>query len=87
MKDTPSSCSQPGAAGPPECFGDGDKVCPLDEEGIMQPRKGCVPCPYLRACIQRVMVQRGKLRTVEDPGSKVTGFFKRWSELKLKKNR
>ena len=52
MKETPSSCSQLGAAAPSGCFGDGDKVCPLDEEGVMQPQSGCLPCPHLRACVR-----------------------------------
>ncbi|MGO9016857.1 MAG: hypothetical protein ACLQVJ_00750 [Syntrophobacteraceae bacterium] len=87
MKEIPSSCSQSGAADPPKCFGDGDKVCPVDEEGIMQPQRGCLPCSYLKACLQDVMVKRGKLRIVEASScSKVTGFFKRWSDRKLKKN-
>ncbi len=87
MKEIPSSDSQPGAVGPPNCFGDGDKVCPVDEEGIMQPQRGCLPCSYLRACLRNVMVLRGKIRIVEgSTGSKVTGFFKRWSNRKLKKN-
>lgn len=86
MKETLSNYSQPGASGPPECFGDGDKVCPVDEEGIMQPQRGCLPCSYLRGCLQSVMVRRGKLRIVEErPGSKVAGFFKRWSDRKLNK--
>ncbi len=80
--------SGPGACdsvGPPKCFGDGNTVCPVDQEGIMQPRKECVPCPYLRECLRRVMVERGKIEIVEQPVSKVTGFFKRWSDRKLKK--
>ena len=71
--------------GPPKCFGDGQKVCPVDEEGIMQPRKDCLPCVYLKACLQRVMVERGKIEIVEQPVSRVSGFFKRWSDRKLKK--
>jgi hypothetical protein len=31
------------------------------------------------------MVERGKMEIVEQPVSKVTGFFKRWSDRKLKK--
>ncbi len=87
MKEISSSSFQkPGAADAPKCFGDGDKVCPVDEEGIMQPQRGCLPCSYLRACLQSVMVRRGKLRIVEDrPGSSLSGFFKRWSDRKLKK--
>lgn len=84
MKEASSRRTGTGAVGPPECFADGEKVCPVDEEGIMQPRKECVPCPYLRACLQRVMVERGKIELVEQPFSKVTGFFKRWSDRKLK---
>jgi len=80
-----SNCSTAGAAALPECFGDGDKVCPLDETGVMQPCGECLPCFHLRHCIQSVMVQRGKLRIVEDPpASKVTAFLKRWSDRKLK---
>jgi len=86
MKEIPSGSSLENEA-PPSCFGDGDKVCPVDEEGIMQPQRGCLPCSYLRACLQKVMVHRGKIRVVdEQAGSKVGGFFKRWSDLKLKKN-
>jgi hypothetical protein len=52
----------------------------------MQPQRGCLPCSHLRACLQSVMVRRGKLRIVEErPGSKVAGFFKRWSDRKLNK--
>ncbi|MGO9530580.1 MAG: hypothetical protein ACLP3B_05300 [Syntrophobacteraceae bacterium] len=86
MKATPPGCSQPGNAALPECFGDGERVCPIDEEGIMQPQSECVPCPHLRPCLQSVMVKRGKLRIVEAPPcSKVTGFIKRWSDQKLAK--
>ncbi|MCE5333642.1 MAG: hypothetical protein LLG06_03540 [Desulfobacteraceae bacterium] len=76
--------SEADAPGLPDCFADGDKVCPLDEEGIMQPQADCIPCPHLRPCLQLVMHRRGKIRLVEAPPSaKVTGFFKRWSERKL----
>jgi len=88
MKETPSSYSKPGNETLPECFGDGDRVCPVDEEGIMQPQSECVPCLHLRPCLQSVMVLRGKLRIVEAPScSKVTGFIKRWSDQKLAKNK
>lgn len=84
MEDNSSGRSPSEGVGPPKCFGDGEKVCPVDEEGIMQPRKECVPCPYLRACLRRVMVERGKIEVVKQPVSAVTGFFKRWSDRKLK---
>lgn len=84
MKEAPPSFCEPDAAERPGCFGDGDKVCPVDEEGVIQPQSGCVPCAYLRACLQKVMGRRGKIRAVEQsPGSKVTGFLKRWSDRKL----
>jgi hypothetical protein len=86
MKETPPGCPQIGAGALPKCFGDGDKVCPVDEDGIMQPRSECLPCVHLRACVQNVMVKRGKLRIVDSPPcSKVTGFLKRWSDQKLNK--
>ena len=85
MKEQASGRAPTEAVGPPECFADGEKVCPVDEEGIMQPRRECVPCPYLKACLQRVMVARGKIEIAEQPMAKVTGFFKRWSDRKLKK--
>ncbi|MFZ2448278.1 MAG: hypothetical protein WAW37_18115 [Syntrophobacteraceae bacterium] len=67
-----------------ECFGDGERVCPQDENGIMQPRQACVPCPHLRPCLQLVLHRRGKIRLVEEPASKkVTSFLKRWSDQKL----
>ncbi len=84
MIETESSSSKLGAVDRPECFGDGEKVCPVDEEGIAQPRGECLPCAHLRPCLQNVMVRRGKLRIVEEPvSSKVSGFFKRWSDQKL----
>ena len=68
----------------PACFGDGDRVCPEDEDGIMQPQQACIPCPHLRPCLQLVLHRRGKIRLVDKPVStKVTGFFKRWSDRKL----
>ncbi|MHC1728346.1 MAG: hypothetical protein AB9866_20485 [Syntrophobacteraceae bacterium] len=68
----------------PECFGDGERVCPEDENGVMQPQANCLPCVHLRPCMQTVLHRRGKIRLVERPvSSKVTGFFKRWSNQKL----
>jgi hypothetical protein len=71
----------------PECFGDGQRVCPEDEDGIMQPQQACIPCPHLRPCLQLVLHRRGKIRLVDKVdkpvSTKVTGFFKRWSTQKL----
>ena len=59
----------------PECYGNPERVCPKDEEGIMQPQPGCISCGSLKPCLQTAL-QRGGL-------SKVKGFFKRWSDQKL----
>lgn len=76
--------SEKALSGYPECFGDGEKVCPQDGNGINQPQSACLPCPDLRACLQLVMHRRGKIRLVEQTStSKVSGFFKRWSDRKL----
>lgn len=85
MEDNAAGRCRPESVGSPSCFGDGEKVGPVDEEGVMQPRKECVACPCLRACLQRVMVERGKMEPVEQPLSRVTGFFRRWSDRKLRK--
>ncbi len=80
--------SEPASGPRPDCFGDGDLVCPQDEDGIMHPRQECLPCGHLRACLQLALHRRGKLRLVEEPApSKVTGFFKRWSDRKLSKQK
>ena len=76
--------SRTGEPSYPECFGDGEKVCPEDEEGVMQPQLNCLPCPHLRPCVQTALHRRGKIRLVDAPAtSKVAGFFKRWSDNKL----
>ncbi len=78
------SNKSPGPDGRPQCFGDGDLVCPRDENGIMQPRQDCLPCPHLRPCLQLALHRRGTIRLVEEPAStKVSGFLKRWSDRKL----
>ena len=83
-KKEPENSPQAGKTFLPECFGDGEKVCPEDEEGVMQPQHNCLPCPHLRPCVQTVLHRRGKIRLVgEPPSSKVAGFFKRWSDNKL----
>jgi hypothetical protein len=80
----PETCIESESAERPECFGDGERVCPEDEDGVMQPEQACIPCPHLRPCLQLVLHRRGKIRLVDKPVSgKVTGFFKRWSSQKL----
>jgi hypothetical protein len=77
------NCTREEHAPRPECFGNGERVCPEDEDGIMQPQKECLPCSHLRECVQTALVRRGKLRIVEPPSTKVSGFLKRWSDNKL----
>jgi hypothetical protein len=70
----------------PGCFGDPQKVCPVDENGIMQPQTQCVGCGVLRSCLQKALRNRGILPPplMESPVIlKMTGFLKRWSDHKL----
>lgn len=86
MSESNESKHSPEAGTPdlPPCFGDGERVCPRDADGVMQPQKACIPCEHLRPCLQLVLHRRGKIRLVEEPvSSKVTGFFRRWSDQKL----
>lgn len=75
-EDTPQS---------PPCFGDFQKVCPVDEEGLMNPCVECLPCEVLRPCLQEALVRRGLLRysTAAPVVARVSGFIKRWSQRKL----
>jgi len=70
----------------PECFGDMSKVCPRDDDGILQPRVECLPCGFLKSCLQHGLREQGVLPRLfsETPvASKVSGFLKRWSNRKL----
>ena len=70
---------------PPACFGDPERVCPKDDEGLIQPQAGCVSCSFLRNCLQQALRREGML--VDPSGqqlvSKTTNFLKRWSQKKL----
>jgi len=70
----------------PECYGDMSKVCPRDDDGISQPRVECLPCGFLRSCLQHGLREQGVIPRPfsETPVvSKVSGFLKRWSSQKL----
>jgi len=75
-----------GAGDHPECFGDLSKVCPRDDEGIRQPRVECLPCGFLKTCLQHGLIEEGVIprSALESPVvTKVSGFLKRWSDRKL----
>ncbi len=70
----------------PRCFGDPERVCPTDEEGIMQPQPDCISCTSLRSCLQAALRRKGLLAPSvleSKPVTKVRGFLKRWSDQKL----
>jgi hypothetical protein len=70
----------------PECYGNAQHVCPRDEEGVMQPCVECLPCEFLKGCLQLALQKQGLIPTpiLETPVvSRVSRFFKRWSDQKL----
>lgn len=72
--------------GEPECFGDPQKVCPVDESGVMQPQTSCLGCGRLKPCLQEALRKRGVISRplAETPAvSKMTNFLKRWSNQKM----
>jgi hypothetical protein len=77
------SCAGP--AEHPECYGNPERVCPKDEDGIMQPQPGCISCQSLKPCLQTALQKGGLLApsAAAPVVSKVKGFFKRWSDQKL----
>jgi hypothetical protein len=70
----------------PSCYGDPAQVCPKDDEGVIQPQRACMPCVFLKECLQQALYVAGM---IVKPGSetrvvsKATGFLKRWSDKKL----
>ncbi len=70
---------------PPSCFGSPAKVCPRDADGVVQPQVSCLSCQHLKLCLRTALRQQGVIApsVLETPAvSRVTGFFKRWSEQK-----
>ncbi len=85
-KEHQSPAASDEKASPPSCFGDPAKVCPRDAGGIMQPQVSCLSCQHLKSCLRTALRQQGVIApsVLEAPAvSKVTGFFKRWSDQKL----
>lgn len=70
----------------PDCFGQAERVCPRDDRGFIQPQPDCLGCEWVKACLQQALRATGVLPTpiLERPAvSKLTRFFKRWSDQKL----
>lgn len=71
----------------PSCFGDPQRVCPVDANGFTQPQIVCLGCVFLKSCLQQALQKQGRIPTplAEKPAvTRMTGFLKRWSEQKLK---
>jgi len=70
----------------PACFGDPKRVCPVDENGFMQPQTVCISCRLLKSCLQSALSKQGIIapNSKQSPAvSRMTGFLRRWSDQKL----
>jgi hypothetical protein len=70
----------------PPCFGDPAHVCPMGEDGFIQPQATCLPCRFFKNCLQQALMAVGLISgpSKQNPVvSKTTGFLKRWSNKKL----
>ena len=70
----------------PACFGDPQKVCPVDEHGFMQPQTGCMDCGVLKSCLRSALSKQGIIASKSEQSpvvSKMSGFLRRWSNQKL----
>lgn len=71
----------------PSCFGDWQRVCPIDANGVTQPQILCMGCVFFKPCLQQALQKQGRIPTpfAEKPAvTRMTGFLRRWSEQKLK---
>jgi hypothetical protein len=69
----------------PSCFGDPNRVCPKDDEGMIQPQEACVSCEFLRPCLQQALRKEGLISDTTGQShlvSRATQFLKRWSNRK-----
>ena len=75
---------------PPECFGVLDHVFPLADDGLRYVRKECTPCPRVKDCLRTASQSREglnmRISRMEalsyGKGEGLSGFLRRWSELK-----
>ncbi|MCK8600184.1 hypothetical protein [Desulfoferrobacter suflitae] len=89
MNENPTLHNQvmPGHSERPECFGDPESVCPMDENGFMQPQTACINCDALKSCLQSALSKQGIIGSRSKQSmavAKMTGFLKRWSDQKLR---
>jgi len=78
--------STPNPTTRPECFGNPNKVCPRDSQGLMEPQPSCMPCPAFKSCLQVALCKYGLVAPPprsEQIASGLLGFVKRWSDKKL----
>ncbi|MDY6909917.1 MAG: hypothetical protein SWC40_08270 [Thermodesulfobacteriota bacterium] len=72
--------------GEPSCFGDPRKVCPRDDEGVIQPQPECIGCARVRPCLQAALKKEGVLKDhprESQTETRIGRFLKRWSDQKL----
>lgn len=70
----------------PACFGDPQRVCPVDDDGFMQPQTACISCSMLKSCLRSALSKQGIIAPKSGQGpavSRMTGFLRRWSDQKL----
>jgi hypothetical protein len=73
----------------PDCYGDPQTVCPVDENGVMQPQTACLACGFLKSCLQKALRKQGLIPPSlrEAPAVvKMSNFLKRWSDQKLSRS-
>jgi hypothetical protein len=73
-------------SGEPSCFGDPCKVCPRDDEGVIQPQPECIGCAWVRTCLQAALKKEGVLKDhprESQTETRIGRFLKRWSDQKL----
>ena len=66
----------------PPCFGVPEKVCPKDENPVIEPQAECLSCALVRSCLQQALRREGAIVDTT-PVRKVSGFLRRWSDKKL----
>ncbi|NCO61613.1 hypothetical protein GW860_13080 [bacterium] len=70
-----------------DCYGVLDKVFPIGSDGLREVVAGCFDCPVKRECLQDALKTKDGLgfraQLLERaPAEGVTGFLRRWSQMK-----
>lgn len=73
---------------PLSCFGDLEKVFPLDESGFRTSPAECMQCPMVKPCIQAAMrgidgLKEEEMRVDRAYEYGLIGTLERWSKKKL----